>query len=559
MRFERWYWLIAFCVVSLVVHVGVVLNSPSLAKAAIPPPEVLMEVALEPLAPEEIKKEEPAKEEPAKPKPEPKPEEKPDRDGQEEAPKPADQLRPAPVVNLRPTEKASPDATRNPKVEGENHPTAPNVDPGGIEKLQNERPMVAGLPSGIRNAGTPDAPRITRDAPGGGGAPAPGPIPGGQGGAPGPEAPPEDIIYNGGGAGGEKLPKVAARIGGGGGRSILSVENPLAKDAIPEDKPGAGPGLGSGQGAGAGGGVGYGRGEGIGTSLDGKVALGTLRSKPGEGIGAGVGRGIGTNAPGGGKGTGAELPGTGGTGQGYGRGSGIGVGNGSGVGVGDGSGSRRGKRGVPFGDVGGLLRGDPDGGGGKGGGPGGPGRGALFGVKPEATGRGGAVHIVYVMDSSGSMREGDKISKAKTELKRALSGLKPIDRFTVLHFNGPVYGMSFDLVPASRENVQAALEYVDGIQMGNNTNISGALERALSVEGATDIYLMSDGKPEGRGITNYIMLRRFVRELNTRKVRINTLALGLGDKFEGVELLKAVAAENEGAHDYIDLSVRRTP
>ena len=101
---------------------------------------------------------------------------------------------------------------------------------------------------------------------------------------------------------------------GGGGADRYRVENPPAKELVPEDKPGIGPGTGGGAGKDAGTGAGYVAGAGIGTRPDG-VAPGTLRAKPGDVIGAGVGSGIGTRSPGGGRGTGEELPGTGGSGK----------------------------------------------------------------------------------------------------------------------------------------------------------------------------------------------------------------------------------------------------
>jgi hypothetical protein len=556
MRIERWYWLIVFCFVSFMLHLGLVWKSRTFA--AIPPFQkpTEIEVALQPL---EEKKEPPApKKAPEKPKPAPEPLLKPEK--KHDAQPPAARklaMMPAPVVAVRPVPE-SPKATVQPKAEAEKQPTAPNAEPGGIEKLKNETPITAGLPTGKKDAGEPKLQRMARldPNPGGGGAPAPGIIPGGHGGAPGPEAPPEDILFNGGGAGGMNLPRAAPRIGGGGGKSILSVENPLAKEAVPEEKPGLGPGLGAGEGIGNGGGVGYGRGQGIGTRLDGKEALATLHAKPGVGIGAGVGKGIGTKPPGGGHGTGAELPGTGGTGLGYGRGSGIGVGEGSGTGVGNGNGSRSGRmRGVPFGDVAGLLRGDPNGGGGKGGGPGGTGRGAVFGSRPLSGGGDGPIHIVYVVDTSLSMQEKGKILKAKAALKTALSELKPKDSFDIINFDTRTHVLSEELLPATPENIQLGMDYVDNMRLRPNTNISGGLELALSLNKATHIYLMSDGKPEGPfGLHNFDEILQFVHELNTRKVKISTLALGLGENFEGMELLKSIAKENSGDYAYVNLA-----
>ncbi len=551
MRIERWYWLGLFCVVSLALHIGLALESPGFytQPSLIKPAEI--EVTL--LPPETPAVEN--KVEPPKPIPTPKP--LPGLTEKDLAkllnPHPV-RMKPAPVT-------VNPNVDRGPvrivkvdKPVAEKRPVAPNAEPGGMDKLREEKPMSSGLPTGVKDAGEPKLQRIAKVDlnPGGGGSPAPGLIPGGNGGAKGPETPPEDILFNGGGAGGQKLPKAAPRIGGGGGAAILSVENPLAKDAIPEERPGVGPGGGGGQGAGANNGVGYGRGPGIGTRMDGKEALSTLRSKPGIGIGAGVGDKIGTQPPGGGKGTGAELPGTGGTGIGYGRGSGIGVGNGKGTGVGDGTRPGR-MRGVPFGDIAGLLKGDPNGGGGKGGGPGGPGRGAVFGAKPTGGG-GGTVHIAYVLDISGSMRDGNKIGKAKDALIKALNELKPKDTFNVIIFWGRVGAFADLMVPATQGNVEAAAIFVERLRTADGTNVSAALEEAFKLEDLTQIYLLSDGEPT-YGIKDPSRLRERVKELNSaKKVKITTLALGLGEQFPGMALLRGIAEDNDGQYSYVNLA-----
>ncbi|MFN3652639.1 MAG: VWA domain-containing protein [Armatimonadota bacterium] len=557
MPFERWWWLCVCLVLSVCIHVGVALKSRTFHVAvprAAAPAEI--EVALEPL-PEPEPEKKPEEPEP-KPKVKPQPEPQQPLEHQPErtvgAPRKRAEREAAEIV--KPREKTGPQRlvkTVDPR------PTAPNAEPGGLDPTRNERPLPLGLPSARRDT---DAPRLIRVAkadpnPGGGGAPAPGPVPGGRGGARGPEAPPEDIIYNGGGAGGVNLPKAAPRIGGGGGRSILSVSNPLAKEVVPDERPGLGPGLGGGAGAGAGGGAGYGRGKGIGTSLDGQHALATLRRKPGPGIGGGEGRGIGTRPPGGGRGAGAELPGTGGTGLGYGRGSGVGFGSGKGVGIGDGAGGGTGRntlaRGIPFGDLSGLLTdGDPNGGGGKGGGPGGPGRGAVFGVKAPPSG-GGSARFVYVLDTSTSMRQGDKMPQAKLALKKALLELKTVDTFNIVCFDGGVRSFAAAMQPASPENVRRAVEYVDAIDMRPGTNISDALETALRLEKITHVFLLSDGEPS-RGITNPDQLRAMVRERNTQKAQILTLALGLGEQFPGIPLLKGLAEDNDGKFSYVNLA-----
>lgn len=463
-------------------------------------------------------------------------------------------------------------------------PTLPRRSPtDGRSMLSVDNPLAGAAPvdkPGVNPGRAPGGPRIARlpAAPpnfAGGGSPAPGPVPGGRDGLKAPETPPDDLVFNGGGAGGMKLPTAAPRIGGGGGRSILSVNNPLAKEAVPDEKPGIGPGTGGGSGAGGGGGVGYARGKGVGTDPDGKVALGTLRKKPGAGIGAGSGDGIGTRSPGGGRGTGAELPGTGGTGFGYGRGSGTGFGNGSGLGIaggsvggggvgraGGGSGGGGGgtggrfalNRGIPFGDLSGLLRGgDADGGRGKGGGPGGPGRGTAFGGKPRGGSPDAPVQIIYLLDISTSMTAGNKMGKAQEALKKALSELKPRDSFNIVTFCAEIDQFAASTVTATPENIKAAQQFVDDIRMRGGTYMSGALERAFAHEKVTHVFLLSDGEPS-RGITNPEAIRLLVRERNRVHAQILTLALGLGEQFPGIPLLKSLAEDNDGAFSYVNLA-----
>src|SRR2546425_4675141 len=47
MRIERWYWLGVFCLVSFLIHLGVVWNSPGLGLPAPPPKPAEIEVALQ--------------------------------------------------------------------------------------------------------------------------------------------------------------------------------------------------------------------------------------------------------------------------------------------------------------------------------------------------------------------------------------------------------------------------------------------------------------------------------------------------------------------------------
>ncbi len=341
---------------------------------------------------------------------------------------------------------------------------------------------------------------VTPQSPGGG-SPSPSAIPDGQRGASGPKRQPEDVVFTGGGAGGIQLPPAPPQIGGGGGNALPSVNTPQAKEAIPEQRPGAGPGTGGGQGAGAGGGAGFEAGKGIGAQPDGKTPLATLQRKEGTGIGAGEGAQIGTHSPGGATGTGSDLPGTGGTGHGYGGGTGDGIGKGAGS-------APEGPRGIPFGGmVGSATRGDPDGGGmGVAATP----QSAATPVSPAGPAVQAPIHIVYLLDVSLSMKDRNKIGKAKAALKQALSELKPADSFAIITFCEDIHPYTAGLMPASPDNVQAASAYVDSIALGEGTNLSGGIEAAFALESMTDLMILSDGEPN-RGICDFKRLLKMVQ------------------------------------------------
>lgn len=413
-------------------------------------------------------------------------------------------------------------------------PAGRPVPPIGTE-LRSEAPPL-GIPDSVVRAGAPRlAARAQRPAlrPAGG-APAPADVLGGTGGARGPEVPPEDVLYGGLGAGALHAPRMPSALGGGGGRRILSVDNPLAGETVREERPGIGPGLRGGEGAGTGGGVGYLRGPGIGTRNGIVKGIAVLKATEGLGIGAGRGGSIGSRSPRGGAGVGSELPGTG-TGPGLGAGASAGAGAVSGL---------RGKAaGLPIGRISSLL--------GAASGRQVPGRGGVFDVAPE--GAGGTVHIVYLLDTSLSMRDGGKLSRAQQALKQALAELKPGDTFNIISFTAAVQPFSVSMTPADPANISRAMLWVDSVALADGTNLSEALAAAFAQKTVTTIYVVSDGEPTD-GITDPGLLREFAFRMNAVHARINTVALGTGADFKGTELLKALSEDSGGTFKYVNVA-----
>ena len=68
--------------------------------------------------------------------------------------------------------------------------------------------------------------------------------------------------------------------------------------------------------------------------------------------------------------------------------------------------------------------------------------------------------MVFVLDTSGSMR-GNRITQARNALKYCLQNLNPKDRFGLMNFATTVNQYNQTLLPATKENLQAASKWVD--------------------------------------------------------------------------------------------------
>jgi len=158
--------------------------------------------------------------------------------------------------------------------------------------------------------------------------------------------------------------------------------------------------------------------------------------------------------------------------------------------------------------------------------------------------------IVFVADTSGSMA-GEKIEQAKGALRFCVNSLKPADHFALITFATEPVAFREALIPATKENVQAALEFIDKIEARGGTAIYDALTLALKLikgaKGLPMIAFMTDGLPT-IGETNIEAILKAVAAGNAEKARLFVFGVGYD---VNTQLLDKLAEENRGSPDYV--------
>lgn len=163
-----------------------------------------------------------------------------------------------------------------------------------------------------------------------------------------------------------------------------------------------------------------------------------------------------------------------------------------------------------------------------------------------------AKDIILVLDTSGSM-SGQKIVQAKDALKYIVNHLQPTDRFNIVQFNTDVSTLKAEPVPATAENVKAALAYVDELQASGSTNIEDAIKTGFSqLKGGSTrpgyMIFLTDGEPTV-GITDTEGLMKVAEKANTRNTRIFTFGVGYDVK---TILLSKLAGTYHGSATFVE-------
>jgi Ca-activated chloride channel family protein len=174
-------------------------------------------------------------------------------------------------------------------------------------------------------------------------------------------------------------------------------------------------------------------------------------------------------------------------------------------------------------------------------------------VQPRAVPR----DLTFVIDVSGSM-SGEKIEQARAAGKQVLRSLSTMDRFRLIDFSSDVRTFRDNFSVATRENIRAAERYLDDLDAQGSTNISGALDEALSSpvqSGRLPIVLfLTDGQPTVGERDASVIASSVARQRGSRRV----FTFGVGADLN-VSLIEQLALEGRGTASFVrpDESVER--
>lgn len=163
--------------------------------------------------------------------------------------------------------------------------------------------------------------------------------------------------------------------------------------------------------------------------------------------------------------------------------------------------------------------------------------------------------FTLVLDRSGSM-SGTKIVQAKNAATFIINNLNPQDKFNIVDFETNVYSFRNRHVVYSTQTRDSALTYIQNIQAGGNTNISGAFSTAVphfntaNDSTANIIVFLTDGLPTA-GITERTALLNHVRTLiQSTETNIFLFSFGIGTDVDQ-QLLTLMSSQNNGFAEFL--------
>lgn len=161
--------------------------------------------------------------------------------------------------------------------------------------------------------------------------------------------------------------------------------------------------------------------------------------------------------------------------------------------------------------------------------------------------------IVFVLDTSGSMRRDNKMQQAQDALVYGLEGLRAEDRFGVVTFSTTVNLFDDALQKGAKEQIENAVGFVKELKARGGTDIYEAVNAALNLLAEEPsnrpkmLVFLTDGLPTV-GVTDYTDILQKIEKKNSKQNRIFTFGVGYD---VNAHLLDMMAETSKAASAYI--------
>ena len=155
--------------------------------------------------------------------------------------------------------------------------------------------------------------------------------------------------------------------------------------------------------------------------------------------------------------------------------------------------------------------------------------------------------LVFVLDTSGSMH-GFPIDKAKESMRYAIQNLNPQDTFNLITFAGDTRVLWPKPVPATQQNIQQAVQFMDSHTGSGGTEMMKAIKAALDGSGSQSsvrvVCFMTDGY-----VGNDAEIIREIQQHSNARV----FSFGIGSAVNRY-LLDKMAEVGRGEVEYVGLN-----
>jgi hypothetical protein len=161
------------------------------------------------------------------------------------------------------------------------------------------------------------------------------------------------------------------------------------------------------------------------------------------------------------------------------------------------------------------------------------------------------IHIIAVIDVSGSMQFANKLTNVKKSLKAILNFMTATDMLSIVTFskNSQIVAQKTLTTPENKYILSQAISIMD---VDCSTNLSSGLISAFECEGTpehkTSILLLTDGEAN-EGITDPDAITDLIRTQCSADTNIYTFGYGID---HNAALLSLIADEKDGAYNLVN-------